>query len=252
MGYGSGTGRLNSGTVTVKEFEYHPNKLYEKSLLKEEKISVVEHYGGSELKIIEVPNTKIFKQSKDFSEGRIIYKIPETMKVRNTYRVVVRICKSRFTVSLYDSLHGTVKASNIPVTENMEVKLIDCSPSDHKMFDIIPDDESVQIVESGDTYTQWTFNVTPLHIGNTGLKVVVSVIRNNNKKDVVYEDTVKIEADWYEQIKFFVEEYWKWLISTFIIPVFLWLYKRRKKGKEKVSEELVESENDNEDENGES
>ena len=186
---------------------------------------------NKKLKVIEVNNTKVIKQNRNLSDGRIVYKIPNVMKIRSTYKVLVRISKSIASVSLYDSLSGIVKTSHIPITETMQVQLIDTSPKDKKIFDIISDDSEIQIIESGDTYTQWSWDVTPIHVGVSKLKVVVSIIRNNNKKDIVYEDTVEIERDIKEQLIFFWEEYWKWIISTFAIPIFIWWHKNRKKKK---------------------
>lgn len=187
----------------------------------------------SNLKIVEVKNTKVINRSSDLLEGRLIYKIPNVMKVRSTYKVIVRISKSVALVSLYDSLSGEVMTSKIPVTETMEVKLIDLSPKDKKYFDIVDGNSAVQIIESGDTYTEWSWEVTPIYVGNSKLKIVVSVIRNNNKKDIVYEDTVEIERDLKEQIKFFFGKYWQWLIGTLIVPFVVWLYKTKKEKKDK-------------------
>ena len=190
---------------------------------------VYESVPYEKLKIVEVKNTKVIKQSNNFSEGRIVYKIPNIMKIRSTYKVFVRISKSKSTVSIYDSLSGEVMTSKIPVSETMECKLVDVSPNDKKHFYIVDANSAIQIIENGDTYTEWSWDVTPIHIGNSKLKIVVSVIKNDNKKDIVYEDTVEIERDLKEQIIFFWEEYWKWLITTFIIPFVVWWWKNRKK-----------------------
>jgi hypothetical protein len=206
---------------------------------------VYESFPYEHIKIIEVPNTKVIKQSSDLSEGRLVYKIPNVMRIRSTYKVFVRISKSRATVSIYDSLSGEVMTSKIPITETMEVKLIDLSVKGKKSFEIVDGNNGIQIIESGDTYTEWSWSVTPIRMGNTKLKIIVSVIRNNNKKDIVYEDTVEIERDIKEQLIFFWEEYWKWIISTFISPFIVWWWKNRKKKKSKD-----EDNNENEEEDG--
>jgi hypothetical protein len=193
---------------------------------------IYEAFPVEHLKIIEVKNTKVIKQGNNLSEGRIVYRIPNIMKVRSTYKVLVRISKSKATVSLYDSLKGTVMTSKIPVTETMEVKLIDLSPNDNKAFHISDGNSGVQIIEDGDTYTEWSWSVTPLIVGNSKLKIVVSVIRDNNKKDIVYEDTVEVEKDFFVQIMFFLKKYWQVLMTSIAIPFIVWIYKRRKEKKE--------------------
>ena len=183
------------------------------------------------LKIVEVKNTKVIKQSSELSEGRIVYKIPDVMKVRTTYKVLVRISKSKNVVSIYDSLQGTVMASTIPITETMEVKLLDISPADNKAFEIVDGNSDVQLIEDGDTYTEWSWNVTPVRVGNSRLKIVVSVIRNGNKKDIVYEDSVEVQKDVWVQIGFFFKKYWQIFMTAIAIPFIVFLYKRRQEKK---------------------
>ena len=191
------------------------------------------------LKIVEVQNTKVINNKTNLSEGRIVYKIPSVMKVRSTYKVLVRISKSKATISIYDSLQGTVMTSRIPITETMEVKLVDVSPKDNKAFEIIDGNSGIQIIESGETYTEWNWDVTPVKIGNSRLKIVVSIIRDGNKKDIVYEDTVDVEMDAKEQILFFLKKYWQVLLTSIAIPFIVFIYKKRKEknqsdGKSKI------------------
>lgn len=188
---------------------------------------------NEKIKIITIHNTKVISKSVNMSDGRVVYSIPERMKIRSTYQVLLRISKSKSTISIYDSLEGTVRTSEIPVTQTMEVTLIDPSPADRKSFEIVQDNNAIQIIDDGETYTEWTWNVTPIRIGSSNLKIVVSVIRDGNKKDIVYEDVVKVEKDIPSQISFFWGKYWQWVIGTFLLPLFLWLYKRRKDKKKR-------------------
>ena len=217
----------NKILLTSGEMYYPPAPIY--------------HDGG--LRIIEVKNTKVIKQGNDLSEGRIVYKIPERMRIRSINRVIVRISKSKASVSLYDSLSGEVRTSRIPVTETMEVKLVDVSPKDNRAFDIVDGNSAVQIVENGDTYTEWSWDVTPIKVGKSKLKIVVSVIRNGNKKDLVYEDSVDVERDVIAQTSFFFKKYWQVLMTSIAIPFIVWLYKSRKE-KQKNKNEIKENEDE--------
>jgi hypothetical protein len=184
-----------------------------------------------QLKVIQVVNDRVFNQTTN--QGVVAYKIPTEMKVRNTYQVLLRIAKS--SVNIYENLNGEVRTSTLPITETMEVKLIDPSPADGKIFDIIPDNDYAQIVENGNTFTQWTWNVTPLKMGKAQLKIMISIVREGNKKETVYQDMVQIKLDIGKEITFFFGKYWQWLSTTLIIPFGIWLYKRHKK--EKAEEE---------------
>jgi hypothetical protein len=182
------------------------------------------------VQIIHVKNNKIVKENTNLSEGRIVYKIPDKMKIWTTYQVFVRISKSKAVVGMYDSLKGVVKTTEIPVTETMEVKLIDLSPQELKSFDIVKIDNSEQMVDSLG-YTEWRWSVTPVRIGNSSIEVVISVIRDNNKKDIVYEDIIVVEKDIPTQLWLLFKEYWHYLLSSVIIPLIVWWYNKRKKSK---------------------
>lgn len=179
------------------------------------------------LKIIKITNNSI--SNTTLNRGSLVYKIPNEMKVRNTYQVMVRIGKS--SVNIHEELNGEVKETTIPVTELMEVRLIDPSPADAKVFDIVKDNNEVQILDLGYSFTQWTWNVTPLKTGNAQLKLVISIIKDGNKKETVYQDTVKVKTDISKQIPFFFGKYWQWILSTLIIPFGIWYYNRNKKKK---------------------
>jgi hypothetical protein len=180
------------------------------------------------LKIVTINNTKVINKSVNMSDGRVVYKIPEQMKVRSTYRVLLRIAKSKATVSVYDSLEGTVRTSEIPVTQTMSARLIDASPSDNKSFDIVPNNSEIQIVENGETFTEWVWDVTPIKTGSSNLKIVISIIKGDNRKDIIYEDSVMVELNPSAQLLFWWNTYWQWIIGTFLLPFFLWVYKRYK------------------------
>jgi hypothetical protein len=188
------------------------------------------HYEEAPLKIIKVNNSIV--SAKSTNMGHVAYKIPTEMSVRNTYKVIVRISKS--TVNIYENMNGEVRTSTIPITETMEVKLIDPSPDDAKMFNVIPDNNAVQLVENNEAITQWTWNITPIRTGEAQLKIMIAVITNGNKKETVYEDTVKVNSNLSKEIPFFFGKYWQWLLSTLVIPFGVWFYNRKKKKTKKA------------------
>jgi hypothetical protein len=176
------------------------------------------------IKIIKVNNATISTTSTNM--GHVAYKIPTEMKVRNTYQVIVRISKT--TATIYENLNGEVRTATIPVTETMEVKLIDPSPDDRKMFGVIPDNDATQLVENNESVTQWSWNVTPIRSGQAHLKVMIAVITNGNRKETVYQDTVNVDTNLGKQIPFFFGQYWQWMLSTLVIPFGVWFYNRKK------------------------
>ena len=211
---------LDTTSMLVNNME---NEMYEVSHY--EKINESRSAVQPDIRLIEVVNTTMSTESMD--NGHIVYKIPSEMLVRNTYEVIVRISKS--TIKITNNLNGVVKTSVIPITETMEVRVIDPSPDDNKMFSIVSDNKPVQLIENNSNVTQWTFNVTPLKSGNSKLKIVVSIVRNGVGKEVVYEDNVHIKSNIKKTVPFFITTYWQWLMSVIIIPLIGWLYKKYKK-----------------------
>jgi len=162
--------------------------------------------------------------------GHVLYKIPNEMTVRSTYQVIVRISKS--TVHIYENLDGEISTTTIPTTQTMGVKLIDSSPSDNKMFDVVENNRGVQLVEDNKEYTQWTWDITPIRSGTSKLKIVISIIKNSVVKETVYEDEVVVRADVTKSVPFFIATYWEWFISSLILPFIIWFYNKRKKKKD--------------------
>lgn len=162
--------------------------------------------------------------------GVVVYNIPKEMKVRETYQVTVRIGMS--SIEITQSLGNEVKIASIPITETMEVKLVDPSPADYKVFEIVADNSGIQMVDSTGSYTQWSWNVTPVKVGKANLKIVISIIRNGNKKEQVHEDNVIVNSTPISQIEFFFHKYWQWLFVTLLIPIFKYFWGVWKKKKE--------------------
>jgi hypothetical protein len=221
-GHENGNDNSHKDSVIV-DFDSMPN--YPKVILTSGEGWYPEIPKPKNLKVITIQNTKVINKSRDMSEGRVVYKIPETMKIFSTYKVLLRIAKTKAVISIYDSLDGVVRTSEIPVTQTMEVRLTD----PQKSFEILPDNNGVQMIENGDTYTEWSWNVKPIKVGNSNLKIVISIIRDGNKKDIVYEDSVMVEKDIPVQIQSFWDKYWQWCIGTLILPFFIFLYKKREK-----------------------
>lgn len=201
--------------VEKEQTERNPSETKEfnvKSIIKNPKLKIIE---------IKNPYLKITTNN-----GHVVYHIPPIMSVRDTYQVSLVISKT--TVNIYEDFEGVVKTTTIPITETMEVKLIDPSPIDDKTFSIVPDNEAKQFIEDGNEITKWTWNVTPLKSGGANLKIVVSIIKNGHKKETVYQDNIHIKTNPGKTIPIFIGKYWQWFLSTLIIPFGIWLYNKKK------------------------
>lgn len=162
-------------------------------------------------------------KNTNYIYGHLSYKIPEYMKTHNSYRVSVKIAKDR-NVLISDS----TDIFDINISQTMEVRLIDVSPSYNKVFDIVKVNSDKQFIDEH-LYTEWLWRVIPIRSGEHSLKVVVSIIRDNNVREIVHEDIVIVENDNKENINLFFSKYWQWLVSTLFIPIFIYLFKKYRK-----------------------
>lgn len=128
-----------------------------------------------------------------------------------------------------------VRDELIKITEIMRAELRDPSPPTNPNFFIDPPGEREQKVDLyGDDPTIWNWTVTPLQKGNHRLNVVVSIIFDQNGKEVpkVEEQIFKIEIV-VEQS--FLEKNWGWMVPSGLVLLggLLWLFLFRKKQKQK-------------------
>lgn len=165
------------------------------------------------------PNIKV---DDEIRMGQISLHIPDTMKVGYTDTVIVRLTRSHTLV--ITSNMGTTSSKPIRTTSRMEVNIIDIDSA----FKIVKNNKTRQLVDTAE-YTEWIFYVTPVKSGNRKLNVVVSIVRGEDHKDIVFHDTVSILSNPKKEVAYFWNSNWKWFMSTILIPFIIWLYNRRKK-----------------------
>jgi hypothetical protein len=169
----------------------------------------------------------LIQEQKEVTMGKLIYDIPDTMSLRVTYVIKVRINRDTTQTNIKQNIN-TKRQSVIKTTSSMQVELIDPNPSDSKKFDIVKNNSEVQMVEKDD-YTEWSFSVTPIRSGKSVLNIVVSIIKGDLKKQIVYSDSVLVETDAIVVVNSFWEQHWQWIFSTIIIPISVWLWNKKKK-----------------------
>jgi hypothetical protein len=160
--------------------------------------------------------------------GVLVYHIPDTMSVFTDYMVKIRIIRAKDTtnINITSNIGGKNQVQVIKTTEKMYVDLIDSSPDSSFVIKKINDNE--QLVDSND-YTEWVYSVRPIKNGDKKLSLVISIIKGANKKQIVYSDTIYVKDNIVKEVKSFWEKYWQWLFSTFLIPIFIYFWKKRDK-----------------------
>jgi hypothetical protein len=171
--------------------------------------------------------------------GIVLYEIPDTMKVGNSYVAKLRISNGGGDIILegidIENNNKKIKVIKSRIGRIMGVKLSNIG--NEKDFDIRLLNSEVQVIEEGRSYTSWEWVITPLIHGKKILKMVIIIKEGDFVKDVpVYEDYIYIRSSPGFYLRGFIEKYWQWLLGTIIIPLFLFIWSKRKKKDKKSGE----------------
>ena len=208
-----------------------------KNVDKKDVIKQIEkHEKETNLKVFDV--TSKLKEN-DTTSGWIAYSVPEEMKVAKTYSVKVRISKKSGSQTKADLILGSADAINNPslpsvatiedvkVSGEMSAEL----RADSGSFDIKALSTSIQNIDN-ESYTEWEWVVTPKKSGDSPLKLIIRV-KDLNKDIVVFNKNIKIKKNVTVAVGGFFEKYWQWLMTTIIIPIFIYFWNRKKKKRNK-------------------
>jgi hypothetical protein len=206
-----------------------------KSMETEEHDEKIENFPRQSLENKEIKKNSIKEntlkeplKNSDVKMGNLIYHIPDTMIEKKTYMIRIRLNRSISDRDIKNGIQDKIVETTIKTTSRMEVEVIDPSPEDRKSFEIVKSNEDIQMVEDSG-YTEWIYGVTPLKTGTLKLNIVISIIKGEDKKQIVYFDDIYVKSNHKENTKEFVSKYWQWFMSTIIIPFVVWFYNKRKK-----------------------
>lgn len=180
------------------------------------------------------------------SKGTIAYSVPSEMVVGNKYPIKVRITKEKGkeinrTLVLGDreipisdvTLDSKITIENIRVERTMTAQLL----SEDGAFEISAMNTDKQVVED-EGYTEWSWVVVPLKSGTSYLKMIIKIKvvsgeETYYKDIVVFDKNIQVKANVSLGVKSWISQYWQWLMTTIIIPLAIFFYKKRKEKKEK-------------------
>jgi hypothetical protein len=175
------------------------------------------------------------------SKGTIAYSVPNEMEVGKEYVIKLRITKERgkevnkvlvlgdrdILISDID-VNSRVTIENIRVEKSMTAQLI----STDEAFIVTPQNTDRQLIEDQE-YTEWGWLVKPLKSGNSYLKLIIKIRIDSDgeatyKDIVVFDKNIKVKSDIKYDLKTWLSKYWQWLMTTIIIPLVIFFYKKRK------------------------
>lgn len=201
-----------------------------KSIRSVDEVKIIEkHEKKTQLKVIDRTS-----KNSDVNKGWIAYSVPEEMKVEKNFSVKVRISK-KSGQSKAELILGNDDAINNPdypsiamiedvkVSGEMSAEL----RGDLDAFKIVCLSTQTQNIDD-ESYTEWDWIVTPKKGGQNPLKLVVK-LKDLNKDIIVFNKNINVKSNVPVVVKGFFEKYWQWLMTTIIIPVFIYFWNKKKK-----------------------
>lgn len=212
--------------VMIHDSIFNTDIIYRDTFVEMESVNPKRIEGGSrtETKIVVRDKTNTVVRTVYGDPGMLLYDIPDSMILSKLYTIKVRIQKKTSSISK-DGTRKPVQ-SKIQTSGKMEVDLSD--PNPEGAFKITKINASQQIVET-EYYTEWIFNVIPTKSGEQSLNLVVSIISSDGVKQIVFEDAIFVKNKISVKIESFWEKHWQWVFSTILIPIFIYLWKRKQK-----------------------
>ena len=196
---------------------------------------IEKHEKKAKLKVID----KSTQSSTDTTRGWIAFSVPENMIVSKSYSIKVRISKSNNNKAVLilgnDDAINNPEYNSIATIEDVKVsgEMSAELRGDSDMFNIVSLSTSVQNIDN-ESYTEWEWDIVPKKRGDSPLKLVIKT-KGIEKDIVVFNKIIKIKSNVPVAVEGFFEKYWQWIMTTIIIPIFVYFWNRKKKRKTKKS-----------------
>lgn len=201
-----------------------------KSIRSVDEVKIIEkHEKKTQLKVIDRTS-----KNSDVNKGWIAYSVPEEMKVEKNFSVKVRISK-KSGQSKAELILGNDDAINNPDYPSIAM-IEDVKVSGEMSAELRGDLDAFKIVclstptqnIDDESYTEWDWIVTPKKGGQNHLKLVVK-LKDLNKDIIVFNKNINVKSNVPVVVKGFFEKYWQWLMTTIIIPIFIYFWNKKKK-----------------------
>jgi len=180
---------------------------------------------------------EIDRRFAELSPGEVVFTAPEKMRVADTSEVSLRIAAKNHAAGILEGLTEgvTATAEQEHITPVMEARLDGGAGVEVEALG--KDAQSV----AGGGFAEWRWNVTPKKSGSQRLTVsIIAHLTYPDGHDVpktvrTLTRKVEVSANAGDSIKTFLASYWQWLTTTLIIPIVLFLYRRRANGDKKAT-----------------
>lgn len=164
--------------------------------------------------------------------GRVLFACSSVMRVQVPERVEVRISGNPA-----EDITAGLQERGVPIEAAARiapVMKVTLTPDEDGVFEVKSLSEDEQLV-SGDSSSEWVWAVTPLKSGTHNLYLTVNAVVNvpglgPQKREIpVLTRAVQVRSDVTYAASRFWRSNWQWFTTTLLIPVGLWLWKKRSK-----------------------
>jgi len=171
--------------------------------------------------------------TKDLRPGSAAFTTPEKLGPTETAEVEFLVTPGQSVTEAKSQLTeaGTQEGAPVQVSDYMRADLTG------KDFDIVRvgDGDGRKIVLP-DRATRWQWEITPRRTGvlrlHMTLTALVKVAGDTRELEIVtFKRTLSIHVAWPTKVKNFVDDNWKWLWTTIVVPAGVWAFDRRRRSK---------------------
>jgi hypothetical protein len=149
-------------------------------------------------------STEASTSRPELKPGHLLYRVPPKMAVREMHTCLVRIAHLLNQVLEGLPFDDSITLEEIPVSEVMEVEILDPCPSGNPAFDILLLSDGEQVVDEF-MATEWVFNVRPLREGQHELVLKISVLitvgDKERTKNIILSRPITVAAKLGEEVE---------------------------------------------------
>lgn len=157
----------------------------------------------------------------------MVFSMPDKVNIKDTFKVQLLIDPSKGLTELLNSLtvEGTKAGSNIKIAK---VVIVNLSAADFDIERITPAEQAVAETEP----TEWLWSLRAKSAGKHSVTLSVTAVIKINGKETTYhiktvDRAVEIEVTPHQIIASWFDKYWQWLFTTILLPIGIWIYKKR-------------------------
>lgn len=175
----------------------------------------------------EITNQKFEDISKQLYTANMAYTVPDRVNIKDSFKIQLLIDPTKGIGELLDALtvSGNKNARSIKVSRVVNAKI---TAPDFNVVEVSPADQVI----SNSSSTEWLWNLTPKEVGKHEINITVTALITVDGKSSThhlktYESSVVIDVTASQLISEWLKKYWQWLLTTFIIPLGIWIYKNK-------------------------